>query len=224
VKPGPYWLDRKYELVRRVVWELADGDEAAFWREEELIFALRPPFNGHPDARVPYIVMAETSAGVLSLALEVGSPSTRRSYGCFPHLGKGKGSRLGVVCSDGYTALLRLLWAAAGDGVHVPAGITRAAPLSFSVAVPADVPESLHLFLSGRRARLASELLDAASHRPAYMRPALERDKEAALGFFAAGPALVRTRRLRHGVRARVLDAETYRRLVCAEIAPVIGS
>jgi hypothetical protein len=32
----------------------------------------------------------------------------------------------------------------------------------------------------------------------------------------------VRERRLRHGVRGRVLEVETYRRLVCEEIAPVI--
>ncbi|MET8868146.1 hypothetical protein ABZW11_34890 [Nonomuraea sp. NPDC004580] len=55
------------------------------------------------------------------------------------------------------------------------------------------------------------------------MRPALRRDREAALGFFAAGPELVRARRLRHGVRARVMDAGTYRRLVAAEVEPVIG-
>ncbi|HEY6740245.1 MAG TPA: hypothetical protein VI076_15485 [Actinopolymorphaceae bacterium] len=39
-------------LVRRVVWELAADEKAASWREEELIFALRPPFNAGPDLRV----------------------------------------------------------------------------------------------------------------------------------------------------------------------------
>ncbi|HEY6740244.1 MAG TPA: hypothetical protein VI076_15480 [Actinopolymorphaceae bacterium] len=115
------------------------------------------------------------------------------------------------------------MWAAAGEGTRVPAAITRSAPSSFTVPVPADVGDGLHRFLSGTRARLAGELHEAASHRPAFMQPALRRDKDAALRFHAAGPQRVRARRLRHRVRARVLDAETYRTLVADEIAPMIN-
>ncbi|KAB8194757.1 hypothetical protein FH608_016425 [Nonomuraea phyllanthi] len=225
-------LHQRYDLVRRVVWEIAADEEAAVWREADLIFALRPPFNANTglraadpvgqDARVPYIVVAEAE-GTLSLTLEPVVPRLGRAYGCFPHLGKGVASRLGTACSDGYPALLRLLWAATGRGDRMPASITKPAPPSFTVAAPPDVRDGLHRFLSGTRSRLADELLDAASHRPAYMWPALRRDKEAALLFFAAGPRLVRARRLRHQVRARVLDAETYRSLVVAEIRPLIG-
>ncbi|GAA5000515.1 hypothetical protein [Actinopolymorpha pittospori] len=214
------------------MWEIAVGEESAAWREEDLIFALRPPFNGNlddrapdlvgKDAHVPYIIVAEV-AGTLSFSLEPDPLSTGRAYGCFPHLGKGMGTRLGIACSDGYTALLRLLWAAAGQGTHVPASITRSAPPSFTVPVPSALRDGLHRFLSGTRPRLADELLHAASHRPEYMRPALRRDKEAALQFFAAGPQLVRTRRLHHRLRARVLDVETYRSLVADEIRPVIS-
>nr|WP_238362770.1 nucleotide excision repair endonuclease [Actinopolymorpha pittospori] len=210
--------DHKYDLVRRVVWEIAVSEEAAAWREEDLIFALRPLFNGNLDDRapdlvgkdthVPYIIVAEV-AGTLSLTLEPDLPSTGRAYGCFPRLGKGMGSRLGIACSDGYTALLRLLWAAAGNGTHVPASITRSAPPSFTVPVPSALRDGLHRFLSGTRSRLADELLLAASHRPEFMHPALCRDTEAALQFFAAGPQLVRTCRLHHRIRGRVLDVET---------------
>lgn len=56
-----------------------------------------------------------------------------------------------------------------------------------------------------------------------FMQPALRRDKETALQFFVGGPKLVRARRLRHGVRARVLDVETYRSLVREEISPVMN-
>jgi len=52
------------------------------------------------------------------------------------------------------------------------------------------------------------------------MRPAPRRDKDAALKFFATGPRQAHARRLRHGVRARLLDIDTYRRLVSAEIGP----
>jgi len=225
-------LHQRYDLVRRVVWEVAVDEEAATWREADLIFALRPPFNANPglraadpvgkDVQVPYIVVAEVTTGMLSFTLEPVVPRVGRAYGCFPHLGKGLTSRLGIACSDGYTALLRLLWAATGQGSHMPAAITRSAPQSFTVAAPSGVRDGLHRFLSGTRARLADELLRAASHRPEFMQPALRRDKEAALRFFAAGPKLVRVRRLRHRVRARVLDGDTYRSLVGDEITPVI--
>jgi hypothetical protein len=105
----------------------------------------------------------------------------------------------------------------------MPASITRSAPEVFTVAVDDGLRDGLHRFLSGSRAKLVDELLLGANDRPGYMQPALRRDREAALGFFAGGPRLVRERRLRHGVRGRVLEVETYRRLVCAEIAPVIS-
>jgi predicted GIY-YIG superfamily endonuclease len=117
-------LHQRYDLVRRVVWEIAADEEAAVWREADLIFVLRPPFNANTglraadpvgkDARVPYIVVGEVATGILSFTLEPVVPPIGRAYGCFPHLGKGVASRLGIACSDGYTALLRLLWAAAG--------------------------------------------------------------------------------------------------------------
>lgn len=212
-----------------MVWEIADGEEAAFWREADLIFALRPPFNrdsdvpeAHPVGRgsqAPYIVVAEDATGQFRFTLEPIVPAIGRAYGCFPHLGKGVATDLGIACSDGYTALLRLLWAAAGQGTRTPAAITRSASPSFAVAAPADIHDRLHRFLAGTRSRLADELLHAAAHRPEYMQPALRRDKDAALRFFAAGPRLVRTRRLRHRIRARVIDVQTYRRLVRNEIS-----
>jgi predicted GIY-YIG superfamily endonuclease len=222
-----YHLNQKYDLVRRVVWETTADEKSAAWREADLIVALRPPFNTPPDPHrtdmhIPYIVVTETATGTLTFTLETEIRSAGRAYGCFPHLGKGVGTNLGIACSDGYTALLRLLWAATGNGTSVPAGITRSAPLSFRVEAPADIRTGLHRFLSGTRARLADELLQAAVHRPEFMQPALRRDKDAALGFFAAGPKLLRQRRLRHHVRTGTLDIATYRKLVNEEIKPVI--
>jgi predicted GIY-YIG superfamily endonuclease len=226
-------LHQKYDLVRRVVWEVAADEEAAFWREADLIFALRPQFNTNPglrghdpvgkDPQAPYIVVVEDATGTLHFTLEPVVPATGSAYGCFPHLGKGVGSDLGIACSDGYTAVLRLLWAASGQGAHTPAAVTRSAPSSFTVAAPADIRDGLHRFLSGTRPRLADDLLHAASHRPEFMQPALRRDRVSALRFFAAGPRLVHARRIRHHIRTRVLDVETYRSLVRDEISPVIN-
>jgi predicted GIY-YIG superfamily endonuclease len=223
-------LHQRYDLVRRVAWELADGEEAAVWREAELIFALRPPFNANTglratdpigkDAPAPYIVVQEAK-NLLSFTLEPTVPATGRAYGCFPHLGKGVASRLGIACSDGYTALLRLLWAASGEGSHMPAAITKSAPPSYKVAAPPG--DNLHRFLSGTSSRLADQLLQAATDRPAFMQPALRRDRDAVLRFFAAGPQLVRTHRLRHHLKARVLDVDTYRQLLRDEITPIVA-
>jgi hypothetical protein len=68
-----------------------------------------------------------------------------------------------------------------------------------TVAAPPEARDGLHRFLSGTRSRFATELLAAASYRPAFMQPALRRDRDAAAGLFAAGPELVRAHRLRHG-------------------------
>ena len=232
MKPADWGLHQRYDLVRRVVWETAVDEEAAVWREAELIFALRPPYNANTGLRTadpvakdppaPYIVVTEPAPGTLSLTLESSVPKGGRAYGCFPHLGKGVASRLGIACSDGYTALLRLLWAAADQHDHMPTSITKSAPPSFAVPAAPATRDGLHRFLSGTSPGLANELLAAAGHRPQYMQPALHRDAQAALAFHTAGPRLVRTHRLHHHIRTRVLTPDAYRTLLINEITPVI--
>ena len=77
----------------------------------------------------------------------LGSPALRADRGCagagglrlFPHLGRGVGSPPAIACSDGYTALLRLLWAASNDPASsYPSRVTRSAPDRFQVGV--EVP------------------------------------------------------------------------------------
>lgn len=231
--PPTSHLHRRYALVREVRWEVAATDEAAAWREADLIFALRPPFNAESVARSrgrnspqhrPRFLSVTLNGPRHRFALEPQPPpSPGRAYGCFPHLGKGMSSRLGIACSDGYVAFLRFLWAASGQGSHIPAGITRAAPDSFEVAVEPGRARRLHDFLAGVSPRLLEDLAEAAAARPAYMQPALARDRDAALGFFAAGPRALRARRLRHKVPAGVVTPELYRELVAAELRDAIG-
>jgi predicted GIY-YIG superfamily endonuclease len=231
IRPPESALHQRYDLVRKVVWEVAADEEAAVRREADLIFALRPPFNANTGLReadpvrpafpVRYVALRDLEVNVIRLDL-VPEPS-HRVYGCFPHLGKGVASRLGILCSDGYTALLRLLWASGGEGTHIPSAVSKSAPQSFTVATTSSVRRELHLFLSGFRPRLAEELLRSASRRPEYMLPALRRDSDLAVAFFISGPQLVRARKARHGVRTRILDGAAYRRLVKAEIDQVIN-
>jgi len=227
-RPPTSHLHQRYDLVQRVVWKVAKNEEAAAWLEADLIFALSPPFNANPGlqsrdpiggvARPPFLVVTEVGDASLRFALEADSPAAGRVYGCFPHLGKGVGSRLGIACSDGYVALLRLLWAASGQGSHMPAAITRSAPGLFEVPVAVEFRPDLFRLCSGVGDRVVDALVDAAKGRPGFMQPALARDQQAARGFFAAGPRRLRTRRLRNGVKAGPVDAETYRTLVLTEL------
>jgi hypothetical protein len=60
------------------VWEVAENEEAAAWREADLIFALRPPFNANPGllspdplgdvARPPFVVVTERADATLQYA------------------------------------------------------------------------------------------------------------------------------------------------------------
>lgn len=223
-------LHGRYERVRRVVWETAATPEAAQWREADLIHALRPPYNADPGLRStppPFIVVTDGAggAGALRFALDPSPPPGRgRTYGCFPHLGKGVASRLGIAASDGYVALLRLVWAASGVASHMPAAITRSAPATFEAHVAEELRPGLHRLLSGVGARVVPALrAGARAARPAFMQPALDRDEEAAAGFFLAGPRRLRDLRLRHGHRAAVVDAGTYRALLVADVEAAVG-
>ncbi len=232
--PSTSHLHRRYDLVRRVVWEATRDEEAAAWREADLIFALRPAFNADPGLRSrdplkpaadpPFLVVSSGDDGTLRFVLGPDSRANGRDhvYGCFPHLGKGVSSRLGIACSDGYTALLRLLWAAAGEGTHMPAVVTRSAPEVFVVKVDEEVRADLHRLLLGTSMRAVGALLAAASGRPPFMQPALVRDAALARGFFASGPELLRTRRLTGGIKATTVDADTYRSLVVREVAHLL--
>ena len=232
--PPTSHLHRRYERVRHVRWELAADEQAAAWREADLIFALQPPFNAESGAkpplstrgvaRAPFVHVIAAASGLVRLTLDAdvkGAPA--RAYGCFPHLGKGMSSRIGIACSDGYVAFLRLLWAAAARDDRLPSAITRSAPDAFEVGLDPAAVRPLHDLLTGVSDRLLGDLADAARSRPAYMQPALSRDHESARGFFAAGPRLLRARRRRHNLPPGIVTTDVYRELVTAEIRDAVG-
>ena len=217
-------LHRRYEVVRSVRWEVTADEEAAAWREGDLIFALEPPFNAEttPKGRSPFsssrpaggfVVVGDAAIAVTGVS---SWPDGGRVYGLFPHLSKGVATRIGVACSDGYVALLRLLWAASGEGSAMPRAITRSVPPTFDQAV-ADRP-GLHRFLAGTSPRVLDSLLaEALTRRPDFMAPALQRDHSAALGFYRSGPQRLRALRRRHGVAGQVVEAPELRALLRSE-------
>lgn len=229
-KPGGgIRLDVLYQRVTDVRWEELPDEDAAAAREADVIVALQPAFNAAiaREGRWNYIVVeaVDPDLGRVRFSLsELPAPRIGRMYGCFPHLGRGVSSRPAIACSDGYTALLRLLWAASDvTGSHVPARITRSAPDRFDTTVGSSFLESLHAFLSGTSDRLLAELAATAAPRERYFEPGLVRDREAANAFFIRGPQALRRLRLRHRRSSGPMTRSAIEALLIDDLRDAIG-
>jgi predicted GIY-YIG superfamily endonuclease len=218
-----------YTRVREVRWEELSDEPSAARREADLIVALRPAFNASlsGEGRWNYVVARRTGPREEALALEL-SPRClvreARAYGCFAHLGRGVSSPVAIACSDGYTATLRLLWAASmSPGSTFPSRITRSAPDVFRLQLDRSCQDLLHRFLSGTGQGLLTELTARASARPRYLQPALTRDRETAAAFYAQGPLALRRLRLRHGLAAGPVSRDVFVALLEEELRDSIG-
>lgn len=226
-------VGRLVSEVREVRWlECADGYDA-LCREADLIVALAPPFNAvmAKDAYTFVCVDDLPSSGGLRFRLTVqASPESGRTYGAFPHLGKGKISWRAVRCNAGYSALLRLLWVAFEQPqkrFRIPAKARGTSPpLVLEIRVDRSRLAMLHDFLSGRSVRLIAALEDAAVNDdvPAFMRGPLAADLGAAQEFYRLGPAALRTLRRRHGLRPGPVDRQTFTRVVSEDLHDAIGT
>lgn len=214
-----------YERVAEVRWEVLASEKGAAAREADLIVGLQPPFNADSlhAGRWNYIVPEQVGDTRLRFTLTPEPPGSM-AYGCFPHLGRGVALRPAVECSDGYTALLRLLWAAVAEpAARVPGRVSRSTPDSFTVAVPASTRPHLHAFLSGRSNRLLDVLASAYAGQDAYLHPGLQRDNAAAAAMFASGPRALRELRLRYGRRAGPMSRATIEDLLALDAHRAVG-
>jgi predicted GIY-YIG superfamily endonuclease len=233
VRPGGrgYRLDVLYERVAEVRWEELPDEPAAAVREADLILALQPICNAgsHLDESIWNYVEVGPGARdgwtrfTLTRSRLEDAPSARRRYGCFPHLGRGVSSPPGIACSDGYVALLRLLWAASNTGRAMPSRITRSAPDDVEVPVDSTLLPALHAFLSGTSSRLLDQLESATGSGEDYLRLGLERDRKLAEGFYLHGPRALRKLRLRHGRSAGPMSKPVIERLLTTELRQAIG-
>lgn len=206
-------------------WEEHPDEATAAAREADVIIALRPAFNAshRGEGRWAYVVVepAGGSGAMRFRLLPAPDASDGQAYGCFPHLGKGVATKPAIACSDGYTALLRLLWThTAADPLQVPSRVTRSAPDVFEVVVPTDVRPALHRFLSGTDPRLPGLVADDV---PAVVGPRVRDDRAGASGFFTRGPSALRALRLRHGQRRALVSRDEFVALVRADLAASIG-
>jgi predicted GIY-YIG superfamily endonuclease len=226
-----YRLRRGAQHVHDVCWETLPTEVAAAAREADLIVALQPRYNAsiRYEGRWAYLVVDPFDSGRTRFAL-VDEPADAgvggHVYGCFPHLGKDVSSRAGIACSDGYVALLRLLWAThpAHEGRHWPTRITHSAPPEFETRVEDGLRASLHTFLSGRSKRLLGHLWARAERLEAYLQPGLMRDFAAAERFFVHGPSALRALRLRHAQPRGLLSRATIEGLLASEFHEAVAA
>jgi hypothetical protein len=223
--PAKGWVKGRYPAVRTVRWEVAASEADAAAREADLIVALRPRDNAWTETGTwSYLVVTDGTGDRLRFALTSQPPESGRAYGCFPHLGKGVMFAPAIECSDGYTALLRLLWAASGEGTHVPTRITRAAPLEFEAVVDPVLRPRLHRLLAGTSDRVLDDLAERSqAGREGYLQPGLRRDRELAAGFYTRGTRALHQLRRRHARPPDPLPREAVERLLFEEVAPIIG-
>lgn len=206
-----------YERAAEVRWEEHPSEDAAVCREADLLVALQPPYNasGSLGGWRWVVVGGDTFHCVTASA-------SRDRYGCFPHLGPGQGSRPGVACTDGYPALLRLLWAAAGAAPY-PGALGRGCPERVDVPVADDLRRPLHDLLTGTSRRLLDLVAARLDHREPFEQPALRRDLEAAGAFFDHGPRSLRALRRRHGLAAGPVTREQFTEALQAEVRALLG-
>ncbi|HUP85686.1 MAG TPA: nucleotide excision repair endonuclease [Acidimicrobiales bacterium] len=216
-----------YAEVRDVRWEILADEESAAAREADLIVALQPPLNASlvDNGRWTYLVVTPVDDTCEFAIIEdpAGTPSTARVYGCFPHLGKGLSSAPGIACSDGLTALLRLLWATGGGGAYPRAISGPSPPFKASVPLATARRPALHRLLAGTGSRLLDDLSSGIQHAEPYLRPALLRDLAAARRFWTHGPVALRKLRLRHGLPPRPISREELEEALREEVRGVLG-
>jgi predicted GIY-YIG superfamily endonuclease len=206
-----------YERAVDVRWEEHPSEHEAVCREADLLVALQPPYNasGSLGGWRWVEVEGDTFRCVAASAAEL-------RYGCFPHLGPGQGSRPGVACTDGYPAVLRLLWAAAG-GAPFPGVLGKGCPEQVTVPTADDLRRPLHDLLSGTSRRLLDLVAARLDHREPFEQPALRRDLVAACAFFDHGPAALRAVRRRHGLPAGPVSREQFTEAMRAEVRDLLG-
>ncbi|HET6775153.1 MAG TPA: nucleotide excision repair endonuclease [Acidimicrobiales bacterium] len=241
---APLAVDRRSDArigrVRAVAWEECASERDALLREADLIVALRPPYNAsHTTApQATYLRLEQGDATTFRLVTDPGDQGgtggaaeaggTARVHGPIPHLAKGGHSSPAKWTKHGYTALLRALWAAQRSprAARIPRAIGGSSPpVTATVAVDPPLLRLLHRFLSGRGDRLVGELRAAVAHGdvPAYMRPRLVADIEAAGDFYAIGPRRLAGFRRRHDLPPGPVRPEAASTLLLGEVRATVG-
>jgi len=205
-------LQGMYDRAADVRWEVHPDEPAAVRREADLLVALQPAYNAATS------IGGWSDVAVDGDRIRCGAELGGAAYGVFPHLGPSS------PVSEGYLALLRLLWATACDRPY-PAALSRRSPPT-EVTIPLDGRRRrpLHDLFVGTSRRLLDDLTATveAEVEP-VRRPALRRDTEAAGGFFTHGPSRLRDLRRRHGLGTGHVTRDQVRQALLAEVHDLLG-
>jgi predicted GIY-YIG superfamily endonuclease len=212
---------RLVRLVERVSWETCDSLEGARLRENELLRLHRPSFNRLNTYPIAYgFIGLLTGTGWVELSRVSQVPSGREVYGAFKsHL------------LAGYSALLRLTWAAVNlndSCADLPRRLLSGKPpghyrFQLAAEIDADVSFLLRIFLNGHENRLSvwirerlRKLDDATPFDRIFYESALEQLEV----FFHSGPE--RNKRLcqTHGLSGDVIPQALLDDLLTQTIPP----
>lgn len=221
-RPPPGRRGVLLDAVAFVHWETTADEEEAFAREADLIVLLRPSLNAsHSDQDLNSYVHIDD--GTFELSADIDGPG--RAYGSFPHLAKGAYSHTATRTKAGYTALLRLVWAAQGGeaAARIPGRIAGDSPPSrHRTPVAPALQAPLHDYLNGRSVRLIPTLQRAIAV-PDFMRPGLDRDAVSARELFELSTRRLRAVRLRHGRPPGPVAGDVLTDMLASELRAAIG-
>ena len=202
LKPGrcPDHTLEMLEQVNSIQWKECPSEKDAFSKENELLHAIRPPYNIASTEIEHYLFIGirENLSSTkiirnqpfIKLDFQLSSHSKianegYRIYGCFKN-------RKNVKA--GYTALLRLVFAATINNQRFcyPARITRSfPPWQYASPFPKDWLKALHRFLDGEAPQLLHDIVEALLENenvPEFMRQSIQDDISIVRIFYEIGP------------------------------------
>lgn len=204
---------RMISIAESIEWQETRSEKEALLLENKLLRELDPEFNvvnTHPESYY-FVGIQILESKHPEEQLTVRFKLTRRPqedasfvlFGCF---------RNGKRMKRGYSALLRLVWAAQNSQKRflMPARLARnSPPYDYRAEFREEWLKPLASFLEGRSYRLLGLLLEALldnPHVPAYMYRSLQNDIETARDFFRAGPRVNRRIRLTQGLLSSTIS------------------
>jgi hypothetical protein len=193
IQPGnsaPH-LFRMISRVCFIEWLQCATEKEALMKENELLHAIRPPFNKAETSQLHYVwVGLKTTPGLVRIQLRMTRNLEIKKqgyviYGCFKNRS---------VIQSGFSSLVRLLYAATFEGkrFHPPARSLGGASLrAYFVNMPLQWGVHLDQFLNGMSDRLLwiffEKLLENESI-PGFARKSIQEDLELLREFYEAGP------------------------------------
>jgi hypothetical protein len=195
-------------LIRHIRWEICRSEKDALLREDELLHAIRPPHNIAGTWEEHYLFVGlRTRALKVDFHLDGDFAKFHPEcevFGCFRYRRRTK---------NGYTALIRLLWAChfKGRSFSYPSKITKdSPPWRYSLELERRWHLLLTAFFRGRSLKLLRELSEALLENkniPEFMVPSLQEDINQVKEFYRLGPRFTRAQVLTHRSMDQLIES-----------------